>query len=727
MLSLLGLLLLIPASCGLPPLNSSQLALSVASLISSRRIGGTVSGLSGPGLVASLNGRATVSIVSNGPFWFPTTLKDSEPYNVQVTSGPATQTCTASSNTGTVSGRDVTSVVMTCATTAFTVGGSVTGLSGAGLTISLNGGAPLSIPADGSFTFPAPVASGASYDVQVVSTPAGQGCATAGGTGTMAGANITSVIITCTGDSNSPTAAITNLHASALVETGFAIGTASDDVALSSVEVSLDGGAYTTATGTASWRFPLPTGSSTWLPGSIHTVTARSKDMAGNYSPPVTVSVRKATNRDVNGDGYPDVIVGARLYNTSEGRAYIFHSSATGPTAGNAASANTILTGIASSAFGTSVDLGDINGDGYADAVVGAFGNASNPGWAFIFHSSGAAGIGSSTATSADTVLTGESNGDSFGNSVAVGDVNGDGYADVAAGAYYSSSYAGKAYVFHSGGATGIGSTGAGSAASILTGETANNYFGRLALHDLNGDGFEDLIVGASGYAANTGRVYAFHSAGASGIASTGAASATSILTGAAAGDWFGVSVAGGDVNGDAFGDIIVGAIGFASYSGQAFIFHSNGGSGIPTMSAAFANTTITGEAGGDRFGMSVALGDVNGDGYADALVGAQTYYSNTGRAYVFHSTNAGVLASGAGAADTMMDGASATDLQGTSAALSDLNGDGFQDALVGASGSSTNTGLARIYYSSGSAINAAPGTILTGEGTTNYFGVSLR
>ena len=235
-------------------------------------------------------------------------------------------------------------------------------------------------------------------------------------------------------------------------------------------------------------------------------------------------------------------------------------------------------------------------------------------------------GGASGLATTAATTLTGEATGNYFGSSVATaGDVNGDGYADVVVGAYGYSGSTGRAYVYL-GGPSGLATT----AATTLTGEAADNYFGYsvATAGDVNGDGYADVVVGAHGYSSYTGRAYVYLG-GPSGLATT----AATTLTGEATGNYFGHSVAtAGDVNGDGYADVVVGARGYSSSTGRAYVY-LGGASGLATTAA----TTLTGEAADNYFGYSVATaGDVNGDGYADVVVGAYGYSSGTGRAYVY-------------------------------------------------------------------------------------------
>src|SRR6266704_3863803 len=164
-------------------------------LASSFAIGGTTSGLSGT-VVLQNNGGDNLTISVNGGFTFAAALTNSSPYAVTVLARPAGQICTVANGIGTVAGANITNVAVTCAANTFTVGGTVSGLSGT-VVLRNNGGNDLTVSANGSFTFPAPVAQGSPYAVTVLTQPAGQSCSVANGTGTVAGANITNVAVTC--------------------------------------------------------------------------------------------------------------------------------------------------------------------------------------------------------------------------------------------------------------------------------------------------------------------------------------------------------------------------------------------------------------------------------------------------------------------------------------------------------------------------------------------------
>ncbi len=166
-------------------------------------VGGTLSGLAGgQSVVLRNNGADDLTVSANGGFVFATTVPSGSPYSVTVLtqpSSPVSQTCTVTNGSGMIGGANVTNVAVTCTTNRFTVGGTVSGLTGVGLVVRNNGGDDLSITANGSFTFATSVASGAAYAVTILTQPSGQSCTVANGSGTIGGANITNVSVVCSG------------------------------------------------------------------------------------------------------------------------------------------------------------------------------------------------------------------------------------------------------------------------------------------------------------------------------------------------------------------------------------------------------------------------------------------------------------------------------------------------------------------------------------------------
>jgi large repetitive protein len=165
-------------------------------------IGGSVSGLSGAGLVLQLNGAANLSIAANGEFTFAGVHLSGTNYAVTVAQAPSNQNCTVANGSGTVRDRDVRTVRVQCATSTFTIGGSVSGLLGGRLVLQNNGGNNLEVTSNGSFTFTQPLATGANYSVTVQTQPTSpaQTCSVSNGSGQVGSANVTNVAVTCNAD-----------------------------------------------------------------------------------------------------------------------------------------------------------------------------------------------------------------------------------------------------------------------------------------------------------------------------------------------------------------------------------------------------------------------------------------------------------------------------------------------------------------------------------------------
>lgn len=522
-----------------------------------------------------------------------------------------------------------------------------------------------------------------------------------------------------TGDVTAPTVTITNLPTSGrpTVETGFLFGTSSDNTLVSAVQISIDGGTYTAATGTTSWSFALPTGSSTWRHGSFHSVNIRSVDSSANISTVLSLNIRKGYNRDLNGDGYADVVVMAPGDASGMGVAYIFNGGASGISATTSSAADHSITG--QGRMGYASAMGDVNGDGYGDLAIGASDYSGLQGITYVFHGS-TSGITTNTASSADRILT-YTGSNEFGYAIALGDVNGDGYDDLANGAYHIP----LAFIYYSTGPGGISSTSGTS----ISGPGGSNFACGIGLGDINGDGFSDLIVGgnAFGGGGNTGGVWIFHSSGSAGVTVNSYTLANTAITGETAGN-FGIRISAGDVNGDGYADLAVGAPQYNSYYGRSYVFNSTGTTSGITVSAAASANTIINAFSVSAVGLAVALGDVNGDGYDDFATGAPSYSTSQGRVYINLSDGSQVSAGSI----NLISGQSANQAFGNSVMISDINGDGLGDLVAGAyvyPDGIALSGRVYIFHSFGSGYSAtaasSANTIISGN-SGSEFGSSL-
>jgi hypothetical protein len=434
-----------------------------------------------------------------------------------------------------------------------------------------------------------------------------------------------------------------------------------------------------------------------------------------------------ATAGDVNGDGFSDVLVGAPLFDggqAAEGRVFLFLGSASGLPA----NANRFFEqNQADAHFGEALSTcGDLEGDGYDDFMLAApdWDNGATVDAGAVFFYLGSSGVPDNTA---DKNRMGSSTSANFGQSLAwAGDVDRDFLDDVIIGAPFAEDSAntneGRAFLYY------------GDQNDILqnfndwdyAGGQANAHFGGAVgtAGDVNGDGYDDVIVAAddwdAGATLNVGKVFVFHGSS-SGLSATPSWEEEFSEANAHFGSAVGTA---GDLNGNGYADIVIGAyLEDSTFTDEGSIWiYAGSATGLGPGAVAVRRS---GEAS-SRFGFTAATaGDVNGDGFPDVVTSAYLLDAggtDRGRAYVYCGQATGMISS---VPCATVDGAQDdADFGRSVAPAGDVNGDGYSDVIVGArlhDNIQNNEGRAFLYLGSGDLPDTTPNTTLRPTTGSSY------
>jgi len=425
---------------------------------------------------------------------------------------------------------------------------------------------------------------------------------------------------------------------------------------------------------------------------------------------------------DVNGDGYADVIVGAPQYLDGKGAAYLYLGSASGL---GAASEPLRPTTWSTPEVGFSVaGAGDLNGDGYADVVVGSPTSLSGMGGseygAVHVYRGSADGLAPSPLA-----LLGAQTGQDFGAAVAgAGDVDGDGLADLLVGSPSfdgNNNNEGLAELF-----SGDVTLGNPQQVTLFDGLNDQARLGKVVsrVGDLDGDGFDDIALGAPnqpGAQSQQGAVYVVK--GRADVAELVIEDGDVLAPANQLNAFFGVAIAGGDLDGDGKNELVIGASGMSGSvvgEGVVYVYYGNG----TTNSVVLEGD----EKLGGLFGDELAVVDLDRDGYAEVLVGAPAsdFAGSPGRVYVFAGSAAGVVTTPAYVLEPLT-----TNGSGFGSAISaegDLNGDGFVDVVIGAptSGAVAEEGMILVYYGSAAGLSMVPEQIDPTDAANAHFGAAV-
>ncbi|EKD76746.1 MAG: hypothetical protein ACD_43C00003G0001, partial [uncultured bacterium] len=368
-------------------------------------------------------------------------------------------------------------------------------------------------------------------------------------------------------------------------------------------------------------------------------------------------------------------------------------------------SASTLVRQIGTTAgdqYGKAVVAGDINGDGYDDVISG-----TNAPTNYISITYGGSSLLSSTTISSgnSVIITSSTASDSFGGNIVTGDINNDGYDDIIVSAATDStggSGTGAIYIIYGKAASYTSTTTTADTSIVKIIGSVGDSASDLAIGDYDNDGYDDIAVGAQSFSTNTGGVYLIFGSSTvlSGQSNSLPATASAFYTGEGTNNFFGCSVALGDINGDGYADLVAGASGVGGSAGSAFLTY---GSHSRPSGSISANTFVkfNGEVAGDSAGSTVYISNnsINTDIYNDLIVAAPNNgdtASGAGAVYVVpgSDTNYTAITSLGDTGYYEITGGTASDALGYTINAADLNYDGYSELVISSIKNNSSTGV---------------------------------
>ncbi|MFA5995761.1 MAG: FG-GAP-like repeat-containing protein [Patescibacteria group bacterium] len=420
---------------------------------------------------------------------------------------------------------------------------------------------------------------------------------------------------------------------------------------------------------------------------------------------------------DMNGDGYDDFVTAATNNDSggdNAGAVYLIYGSSAALTSKVLSDSSVVkFSGAAANDYvGTAAGAGDINGDGYDDLLVSNSNSNDYAGVVYLLYGQATKYTAMSLSTASFIKINGETAGEQAGSAIArAGDVNNDGYADFMISAFDKDSNAidaGAVYLVYGQATRFTDFTLSNVTAVQINGANADDFLAtNLSAGDVNGDGYSDILLSTYTHNSNTGAVYLLYGQS-SHLTNMNLSSANSVMfTGETAGDFTGMDISSGDINGDGYDDIVTSSVlnsvnGVAA--GSVYIIY---GQATALTTKSLSDTSVIkywGEASGDAAGSIDVVGDINNDGYADLVVGASRYDNGSmldvGAVYVLYGQAAGLTGGNLANSNQKFVGEYAYDGAGDGLSSGgDFNGDGFADVLVTAYTHDTNYVDAGVAY----------------------------